>query len=64
MSINWEGGKLRTQMKVKITYQTDNELDKILEVIRSVYPRFKVRKSNKHPPFLHAYITVENAKKD
>ncbi len=50
-------------MKIKITYQTEEELEQIMAAVKSVYTCYKVRKSSKYAPYFHVYISIGNTKK-
>lgn len=48
-------------MKITIAYTEGEELraSAIEEFARSVFPKAKVRKSERHPPFKHIYLTTK-----
>lgn len=52
-------------MKVAITYRQEEAptATRLIAKIRAKYPGSKLRKSEQHPPFVHAYVTIENVKK-
>lgn len=45
-------------MKIKITYQTEQEAAKLLELLKPILHYAKVKKSQTHPPYKHIYIEV------
>lgn len=47
-------------MKIKITYQQEEyrKMRLILSFIKGLMPAVKVRFSDRHAPYLHAYLTV------
>ena len=47
-------------MKIKITYQREEtrKMRLILSFIKGLMPAVKVRFSDRHAPYLHAYLTV------
>ncbi len=47
-------------MKISISYQDGEKLQArtIEEFARVIFPGVKVRKSDRHPPFKHIYLTV------
>ncbi len=47
-------------MKIKITYETEQELKVVLDALNTRIRGLKVRKSDNYPPYKHAYITVKN----
>lgn len=52
-------------MKVSFTYQQEEApaVARLIARIRAEYPDSKLHKSEQHPPFIHAYVTVGNVKK-
>ena len=52
-------------MKIKITYETDWELNQAVNAIKYAFPNYtvKISKSDRHPPFFHAYLTIRNGEK-
>lgn len=48
-------------MKIKITYQDGEELAArtVEEWCRIIFPGIKIRKSDRHPPYLHIYLTTK-----
>ena len=46
-------------MKIKITYQTDDELADVLSCLMWRYGDIKLHRSDRHPPYRHAYVTVD-----
>lgn len=52
-------------MKIKIAYQAGEKqaAQAVEEWVRALWPRVKVRKSDRYAPFLHTYLTVELPKK-
>ncbi len=48
-------------MKVTIahTAEEQEEADTVLSALRRLHPDGKVRKSDRHPPFLHLYLTTK-----
>ena len=57
-----EGGAL---MKITIAYTTGEELGArtVEEWCRAIFPGIKVRKSDRHPPYLHIYLTTKTGGK-
>lgn len=51
-------------MKIKITYRTDDELSDVLGCLTSGYEHIKLRRSDRHPPYRHAYITVGMSRRE
>lgn len=49
-------------MKIKITYEHEEELSEALRtpLAQLVAKGGKLRKSDKHAPYYHAYITISN----
>lgn len=47
-------------MKIKITYQQEEvrKMRLLLSFIEGLMPAVKVRFSDRHAPYLHAYLTV------
>lgn len=47
-------------MKIKITYKPENEKEAaaIMAALLRLLPGAKVRKSERHAPFIHIYITA------
>lgn len=47
-------------MKIKITYQREEtrKMRLILSFIKGLMPAVKVRFSDRHAPYFHAYLTV------
>lgn len=43
-------------MKIKITYQTEQEVAKLLELLKPMLQYAKIKKSQAHPPYKHIYI--------
>lgn len=52
-------------MKVAFTYRQEEgpEAARLIAQIRAAYPGSKLHKSEQHPPFIHAYLTIGNVKK-
>lgn len=50
-------------MKVTIAYlpEDEKEATAALAVLRRLHPDGKVRKSDRHPPFKHFYLTTKKA---
>lgn len=48
-------------MKITIAYLSDETAaaNKIINEVASRHPTVKVKKSNRHPPFNHAYLTIK-----
>lgn len=46
-------------MKIKITYQTEQEADRVLKLLQPMLTNAKVKKSQIHPPYKHIYIEVD-----
>ncbi len=49
-------------MKIKITYQTDQELQNVLTVLKPILNGFKLHKSDTYKSYKMAYITTRNVK--
>lgn len=49
-------------MKIKITYEHETELSEALHtpLAQLIVKGGKLRKSDKHAPYYHAYITISN----
>ena len=47
-------------MKIKITYQTEQEVAKLLELLKPILTNAKVKKSQIHPPYKHIYIELNS----
>lgn len=47
-------------MKIKITYQTEQEADKVLKLLHPILTNAKVKKSQTHPPYKHIYIELNS----
>ena len=43
-------------MKIKITYQIEQEVAKLLELLKPMLQYAKIKKSQAHPPYKHIYI--------
>lgn len=50
-------------MKIKITYKTEQEADKVLKLLHPMLHYAKVKKSQAHPPYKHIYIELNNPHK-
>ncbi len=52
-------------MKISLTYQQAEAPAAacLIAQIRAKYPVTKLHKSQRHPPFIHAYLTIGNSKK-
>ena len=52
-------------MKIKISYKPDEEKEATASVVAflRLHPGATVRKSDRHDPFRHIYITTENQPK-
>ena len=48
-------------MKVTIAYLPTEEGEAALAALLQLYPGAKVRKSERHPPFKHIYLTTKKA---
>ena len=51
-------------MKITVAYiaEEQEEAAAALAVLRRLHPDGKVRKSDRHPPFKHIYLTTKKAK--
>lgn len=49
-------------MKIKITYEHETELTEVLHtpLVKLIARGGKLRKSDKHAPYYHAYITISD----
>lgn len=45
-------------MKIKITYQTEQEANRVLKLLQPILHCAKIKKSQAHPPYKHIYIEV------
>lgn len=47
-------------MKISIAYLPEDEKEAaaVVAALRRLHPGVKVRKSERHPPFLHLYLTT------
>ena len=52
-------------MKIKISYtgEEETELQRLIELLKPIIGRFKVKKSAGTPPYKHVYFTTKNSKK-
>lgn len=52
-------------MKVSLTYQQEevSAAAYLIALIQARYPGSKLHKSEQHPPFIHAYLTVRKPDK-
>lgn len=50
-------------MKIKVSYEREEEAALIMELLRPVLSRFKARKSAGTPPYKHLYFTPKNGGK-
>lgn len=52
-------------MKIKISYtgEEESELQGLVELLKPILDRFKVKKSTGTPPYNHLYFTPKNQKK-
>ena len=52
-------------MKITIAYIPDEQetVTTSVAVLRRIFPEIKVRKSERHPPFRHIYLTTKMPKK-
>lgn len=50
-------------MKIKITYQKGEPIGKVLAALAPLFPSAKWKFSDRHAPYLHAYLTVPPADK-
>lgn len=48
-------------MKIKISYESDQEADELIRIISSCFPVIRVHKALNHQPYKHIYITVNKA---
>lgn len=46
-------------MKIKITYENEENIKPVLDALNSVLPGAKIHKSDRYKPFLHAYMTTK-----
>lgn len=51
-------------MKIALTYRQEeaSAAARLIAQIRAKYPGSKLHKSERHPPFIHAYLTIGNVK--
>lgn len=52
-------------MKIKISYtgEEENDLQRLVELLKPIIGRFKVKKSAGTPPYKHVYFTPKNGEK-
>ncbi len=50
-------------MKIHISYETEEEVKSVIELLKPVIDRFKVKKSTGTPPYKHIYFTPKNGAK-
>lgn len=52
-------------MKIKISYtgEEENDLQRLIELLKPIIGRFKVKKSAGTPPYKHVYFTPKNGGK-
>lgn len=52
-------------MKIKVSYtgEEENEVQRLVELLKPILDRFKVKKSTGTPPYNHLYFTPKNQKK-
>lgn len=52
-------------MKISLTYQRGEALlaGSLISMLQRLFPGAKLHKSEHHPPFIHAYLTVRNPEK-
>lgn len=52
-------------MKITVAYLPEDEKDAaaVLAALRRLHPDGNVRKSDRHPPYLHVYLTTRQKKR-
>lgn len=50
-------------MKVKVSYTDDEEAKTIIDLMKPIKGRFKVKKNNGKPPYKHLYFIPKNGGK-
>lgn len=50
-------------MKIHISYETEEEVKPVVELLRPIIDRFKVKKSAGTPPYKHIYFMPKNGAK-
>ena len=53
-------------MKITVAYlpEDEKEATAALAALRRLHPDGKVRKSDRHPPYLHIYLTTKQPKQE
>lgn len=50
-------------MKIKVSYTEEAEAQTVLELLKPIICRFKVKKNTSTPPYKHLYFTPRNSEK-
>lgn len=50
-------------VKIRVSYTEESEADSVLQLLKPILDRFKVRKSTGTPPYKHLYFTLKNGVK-
>ena len=50
-------------MKIKVSYEREEEASQIIDLLKPIIDRFKVKKSTGTPPYNHLYFTPKNSGK-
>lgn len=50
-------------MKIKVSYEREEEASLIIDLLKPLLGRFKVKKSTGTPPYKHLYFTPKKAEK-
>ena len=50
-------------LKIKVSYETESELDTVLNLLKPVLPQYKIKKSTGSSPYKHLYLIPRNIHK-
>ena len=50
-------------MKIKVSYEREEEASLVMDLLKPLLSRFKVKKSTGTPPYKHLYFTPKKAEK-
>lgn len=53
----------RVKIKISYTGEEETELQRLIELLKPIIDRFKVKKSAGTPPYKHVYFTTKNSEK-
>lgn len=53
------------EMKIKLAYEAEETplVETVTQELERLFPRIKIRKSDRHEPYLHIYFTIGTGKK-